>query len=335
MQCSNHLKQIGIAIHNFHDVRDGIPPAGVGGFLYTWNPQQVQRPGFFVFLWSFVEQQALYDIVVNHGFDQSYGVNFWVNGASGIDIEAFRRGSALSIYRCPTRRGGGGQAMNPVLTVTGYGARVNDGDWWAGMPGPCTDYAYVKAVRTWFGPWDNWNHESDATGHYRNHWGPVRLAILEQRNPNFWQPRDAFSWIADGLSNQIIVGEKHIPIGTLGECFIAEGSEGAVGASDKYMDCSYLGHGLIRGFASSQAIRRWGGPEAGGDGYMTPLRRPNDQYGDGDFDHGGSAGFGSYHPGICQFLLGDGAVRSVSITTPPRILASLADVSDGEAVSLP
>ncbi|MDR2757589.1 MAG: DUF1559 domain-containing protein, partial [Planctomycetaceae bacterium] len=29
--CTNHLKQMGIAVHNFHDTRNGLPPISVGG----------------------------------------------------------------------------------------------------------------------------------------------------------------------------------------------------------------------------------------------------------------------------------------------------------------
>ncbi len=49
MKCSNNLKQIGIAVHNYHDTHNSMPTAnrGVHG---TWA----------VYLWPFVEQQALY-----------------------------------------------------------------------------------------------------------------------------------------------------------------------------------------------------------------------------------------------------------------------------------
>jgi hypothetical protein len=45
--------------------------------------------------------------------------------------------------------------------------------------------------------------------------------------------------------------------------------------------------------------------------------------------------FGAAHPGVCNFLIGDGAVRTVSNTTPHAVLRNLADVNDGNAVSLP
>ena len=47
------------------------------------------------------------------------------------------------------------------------------------------------------------------------------------------------------------------------------------------------------------------------------------------------AQFGSVHPGVVNFLLGDGAVRSLPITTPPGILARLGTVNDGNTVTLP
>jgi len=49
----------------------------------------------------------------------------------------------------------------------------------------------------------------------------------------------------------------------------------------------------------------------------------------------GDYGFGSSHPGVCQFAIGDGAVRSVPVMTAHNILVALATVNDGQAVTLP
>jgi len=45
--------------------------------------------------------------------------------------------------------------------------------------------------------------------------------------------------------------------------------------------------------------------------------------------------FGSSHPGVCNFLVGDGAVRGISVTTDPNLLIHLGVVNDGRAVALP
>src|SRR6187455_3708508 len=54
--CRNHLKQIGLALHNFHDANDGFPPGyAVGG------SDNLELGGFggFVLLLPYLEQDAL------------------------------------------------------------------------------------------------------------------------------------------------------------------------------------------------------------------------------------------------------------------------------------
>jgi prepilin-type N-terminal cleavage/methylation domain-containing protein len=58
MQCTNHLRQIGIGLHNHHDQKKTLPPAhdrvlGPGGAVYnhSWTPH----------LLPFIEQQPLFD----------------------------------------------------------------------------------------------------------------------------------------------------------------------------------------------------------------------------------------------------------------------------------
>jgi len=54
MSCSNNLKQIGLAIHNFESAHGQLPPGAV------WHPSQPKRGSMFVYLLPFLEQGNLY-----------------------------------------------------------------------------------------------------------------------------------------------------------------------------------------------------------------------------------------------------------------------------------
>jgi len=64
MSCSNNLKQIGLALHNYHDSFKRFPPAGIN---YGWcqSPANDGRKLFnsngLMMLLPFVEQNALYN----------------------------------------------------------------------------------------------------------------------------------------------------------------------------------------------------------------------------------------------------------------------------------
>jgi hypothetical protein len=104
-----------------------------------------------------------------------------------------------------------------------------------------------------------------------------------------------FSEITDGLSNTILVGEKHVAINRFGlgwcDCSTYNGD---------YPTCS---------------------TRAAGPGF--PLATTLD-------DPGWK--FGSYHTFLVQFAMGDGSVRRVSTTIDPRTLGLLADRSDGQVI---
>ncbi|MEW4489987.1 DUF1559 domain-containing protein [Thalassoglobus sp. JC818] len=60
-QCKNNLKQIGLAMHNYHDVNKGFPVAQFGCCWGTW----------IVGILPYIDQANLYNIYVN---DRKYGV---------------------------------------------------------------------------------------------------------------------------------------------------------------------------------------------------------------------------------------------------------------------
>ncbi|MEX0794021.1 MAG: DUF1559 domain-containing protein [Pirellulaceae bacterium] len=65
MQCSNHMKQLGLALHNYHDTYGKLP--------YNQHPDvgsganKQRGPSFFVRLLPFIEQGAAYDQMVFGG----------------------------------------------------------------------------------------------------------------------------------------------------------------------------------------------------------------------------------------------------------------------------
>jgi prepilin-type processing-associated H-X9-DG protein len=44
---------------------------------------------------------------------------------------------------------------------------------------------------------------------------------------------------------------------------------------------------------------------------------------------------GSWHPGVCNFLMADGAVRTVSVDISDAVLSNLGDRRDGSSEALP
>jgi len=101
--------------------------------------------------------------------------------------------------------------------------------------------------------------------------------------------------ITDGLSNTFFVGEKHVHEDHFGE---------------GVLDCSLYN----------------------GDYYVCSTRSAGPNYMLAQTTRDETIGFGSYHPGICQFLFGDGSVRSLAIDTSPNTLALLANIADGQDV---
>ncbi len=61
MQCSNNLKQLALAVHNYHDIHRQFPPGGPGTGVHPNNDGY--RISAWVRILPFIEQQPLYDQV--------------------------------------------------------------------------------------------------------------------------------------------------------------------------------------------------------------------------------------------------------------------------------
>lgn len=349
--CTNHLKQIGVAVHNFHDTRMGLPPAAIGmrGLAddpATTEPERRGRASFFVFVLPFMEQQALYDLLSERTDKFFCGLNgtyAWELGTSPLGtsipemtVEIQDQMCSVNTFVCPSRRANAKDHVGKAAESgeTGRLGESNNG----GMYGPTGDYAIV--IGRLASAWANYINvqainDADWGNGVRMQVGAFRSAKWgESLDPRNWQPRDKMGYWADGSSNQIILGEKTVYSEFQGNCGQAnQGTDRAL-----VSDCSIFSIGedwinppTVRSFnaaiAKNMSTANLPDPTTPGI-YNEEARRP---------------GWGSSHPGVLHFLLGDGAVRPFPITTPTgqisdnanSILAKLGNVADGKPVTLP
>ena len=325
--CANNLKQIGLAVHNFHDTMSGLPPGAIG--INGGAPSNYV--GFWVLIMPYMEQPMLYERYSAGVSGSGTGVQYFFSSNTWQDIvdnapELRKELASFGGYRCPSRRGGGEQASTLMKDVSGFEDNNYDTDAWRSAMGPSSDFAFVISTSgsDWY--WIHSQDPNDANDHLHNHRGPFRLAFLPppwgMYNPHEWQVRDTMAWWSDGTSNQLIVGEKHIYEGSLGKCAAAWSAP----AWEFSGDCTYLTAGAWHTGA--------GRPIVQGDDIETadifPIRRKSEVAADYARTY-----FGSWHPGICQFLLGDGAVRAIPVTISLNTYASLGHVNDGRTVAVP
>jgi prepilin-type N-terminal cleavage/methylation domain-containing protein/prepilin-type processing-associated H-X9-DG protein len=100
-QCANNLKQIGLAMHGFHDVNNRLPPATVyDDDDYGWG----------TLILPYAEQQALYDLI-DHESKNKFATPFSDTNSAAARSAGCRsrwqcrpgiEGSVVSMYVCPS-----------------------------------------------------------------------------------------------------------------------------------------------------------------------------------------------------------------------------------------
>jgi prepilin-type N-terminal cleavage/methylation domain-containing protein/prepilin-type processing-associated H-X9-DG protein len=101
-QCTNNLKQIGLAMHNYHDSTGSLPPGVKGCCWGTW----------LVFVLPYVEQQNLFNAWNFNGNDRTESLFGTIHRYAG-STNATVSSSRVSAYLCPT------DGTNTMLTGIG------------------------------------------------------------------------------------------------------------------------------------------------------------------------------------------------------------------------
>lgn len=174
-QCSNHLKQIGLAFHNHTDTYGHFPTGG-WGWTYVGDPDggfgEDQPGGWTYNILPFIEQQALREI----GIGQS--------GPLKRDELARLVGTPIKFYNCPSRRPA---RVYPCLQPTNAAPVTM---------GAKTDYAV----------------NCGDTGNERNGGSPTQAPSLSDAYPGIHYDKSKIKMaeVTDGLSNTFMVGEKYL-----------------------------------------------------------------------------------------------------------------------------
>ena len=268
-QCLNHLKQIGLGIHNFESARGGVPPAYLGGVGHTtWA----------MLIIEYMEGSALND---EYDVEKTY----YVQTDAAIQFQ-------VKFYYCPTRR------SPPQLSV--------NGDSRHGIPhrpGALNDYAMCGGDGTYVPFYNNPDGTYNGNGFSRHSGSGTLVGSAPNWRYLGWKIHRKFRDVEDGLSNSLMIGEKHVHPDHYGE--------------SAYGDNSYLNGDSIHNYS------RLAGPNI-------PLITLDQEY---EFPQSVlQNAFGSSHDDIVHFAFGDGSARALKTSVNSQVLGYLMTIADGVVI---
>ena len=256
-QCSNNIRQIGLALLNFESAYGKLPP----------SRYKNRHPSWFAIVLPFVEGQNEFDL--------------W-----SLDKEYYHRDNTLAretiipSFRCASKD------SNPLTTES-----ISDGP--SSTRGAVGDYA-GNAGNNQRGGNQFWRPGANGT---------IITADLfdDQGNPSTqWDSDITFKRITDGLSKTFFAGEKHVPLEHVHK-------QGSMYNGDHQPNCARVA-------GRTAPIAR------------SPTDRTRCQSGTCDT-------FGSWHPGICQFVFGDGHVSAIPTSIDVIVLGYLAQRDDQQPIN--
>jgi prepilin-type N-terminal cleavage/methylation domain-containing protein/prepilin-type processing-associated H-X9-DG protein len=316
IQCSNNFKQIGIALHNYHDTNLAFPMEGTippnntppfGGYYL----------GITVRLLPFIEQTQLFSQFTMGNYQTNTVFSASESGTSLSDAFYLSKTVMPSWYLCPST-----PMKKSRLSVGGN----------AGTPR--TEGLAAFSVH-YFGIAGSIGVKPDGTDYEPLYVTPATAGDSLVAKNGFFYPgsETTFSSITDGTSNTFAFSEiawegcQHYRAWYRGSFMRGSGTSATYSMMSAKSVSVYLKKSSSPYYDTSQQLRINGGPKHVNDSSTTVY----DLY----KGYSNIGVWGSNHNGGCQFLLGDGSVRFISETLNPDIMLACGSGNGGESVSPP
>jgi prepilin-type N-terminal cleavage/methylation domain-containing protein/prepilin-type processing-associated H-X9-DG protein len=320
IQCTNNLKQMGLAIHNYHNVHN-VFPMGVGSAIYDGKSYNVkQNFSAHAFLLPYLEQNQVY---------QSLNLNFGCEDDTGqlcYRINATGTNAQIKAFICPSDPNAGVPDHNNTSNTNNYYACVGTTTYWSQIG---TD-----------APYNNLN---------------VPNINMQSTGLFTWQQSYGIQSCLDGTSNTIafaeaVVGNQQLKMGqrlsglqsvTAIQAFEALDASLNQGANAKaaLQACQQAWTSKSGGSVDTQRGENWAHGAMAFTLFNT-IATPN-IYND-SFTHCARIGSGarsdisnadSYHPGGVNVTMGDGSVKFIKDSVNPLTWYALGTRANGEVLS--
>jgi prepilin-type N-terminal cleavage/methylation domain-containing protein/prepilin-type processing-associated H-X9-DG protein len=305
-QCQNHLKQLGLALHNHHSARDRFPPGMISA---TDNSCNAEATGFTLLL-PYLEQDNTFKL---YTFDEAW---FSPTNANAVAIP-------VKIFYCPANRSSGRIDLAPMAA-----------QWNCYLPpfAASTDYAFNKGAN------------ASLTRHFERIPLEVRGPFQVASDPHRYGIR--LLEMTDGSSNTYAMGDAaggnpKIRVRSLSNPTqpAINGNSGQPAIPDQSWSAAGVEEAGHPWYSSVFAVTAQIGlsPDLRDEPMNLDLIAPsifgNDPRGDNRSGRDWVSGFRSLHTGGCNFLMCDGGVRFVRQTITPGVYRGFSTHSGGEIVN--
>ncbi len=185
-KCQNNLKNLGLALHNYHDAHKTFPPA----ITQRSAGDDPRRDGRLYANWAililpYIEEQALYD---SFDLDPPARIS---DGDEPGENNYDERGTQLEIMLCPSDRGGSEPFTGSVTTYnSGSPGTAGAGNWARG------NYGY-NGFQFWVSTWSRNNEYAPYFDDWNSGVGGVNTS-------------NSIARITDGTTKTIMLGEMRV-----------------------------------------------------------------------------------------------------------------------------